>query len=114
MLKNIPIGKITLGLVLSFPTLLYWYYGYMESWIYPGYNGSHLRDMSVFLAGIISFLLFIICTILAMFRKQSPAFLVAAIINSTPTLAFLSFWAWLILTYGLPLRISSDMLKFIV
>lgn len=52
--------------------------------------------MMVFLAGVFSFPLFIIFTVLTVLKKMSPAFLVAAIINSTPTLAFVGFWAWLL------------------
>jgi hypothetical protein len=69
--------------------------GFIDAFLNPKYYGSHLKDASVFLTGVLSVLLFVVFGILAGIKTQHPAFLIAAIINATPFVAFVCFWLWL-------------------
>jgi len=95
MLKELRAGQIIFGLTLSTPTVVYWLFIIR---MYFGYIGSHLTDVVVFLCGVTSLPLFVLCLIFAVLAKRNLAWLAATVINSTPTLAFVCFWAWLLLS----------------
>lgn len=78
------IGQILFGLILSSPSLVFWFEAIWDSKTYLG-------DKLLFTSGVLSPMFFVTCVVLAIIKPRHPEILVASALNSTPVLVIVYF-----------------------
>lgn len=76
------VGQVIIGLILSGPTLFFWYEAIWDS-------GTVLGDGLLYVTGALSPLMLVTSIVLAIIEPRRPELLIASVINGTPILALL-------------------------